>query len=48
MSEVEKQLCEVIAKVAEKIDHDKALRLEGIITGAVLFSDERSVNHDNS
>ena len=48
MSEVEKQLCEVIAKVAGKIDHDKALRLEGLITGAVLFSDERSGNHDNS
>ena len=48
MSEVEKQLCEVIAKVAGKIDHDKALRLEGIITGAVLFSGERGADDDHS
>lgn len=48
MSEVEKQLCEVIAKVAGKIDHDKALRLEGLITGAVLFSGERGADDDHS
>lgn len=38
MSEMQKQLCETVAKVASKIDRDTALELKGIIKGAVLFT----------